>query len=202
MLDLCRDIEQHLAGGCLLHDVAIQGAADGQGLRVGQFVARDDPGAGGPVRVEALSHHHGGRTGLPVADGDVVAAHVARHDLQRALAGHVAAAPADHEAEFGLEVDLVGYGGDLDSGAGADDACRLLGEPDLVLGRGAARLADVVHVVEADREDLSWARNGGLEADLCEVQPARAAGQGVAGLGHGGVAAAQEGDHGLGQGGG
>ena len=69
-------------------------------MGLSKLVAGDDPRADRTMRVERLAQGHGLSLELPVPDAHVVHDQVAGNELAGTLAGHVAAAPADHEAEL------------------------------------------------------------------------------------------------------
>jgi len=49
------DVEDHVGGGMVLHDLAVEGGLDAQGVGVGDFVTGEDAGAEGAEAVEAFA---------------------------------------------------------------------------------------------------------------------------------------------------
>ena len=108
VLDHLRTGEDHVGGVAVLTELVVDPGADGQVLRVADLVGGHDPGPGGPVGVEALAHHHGGRPPLPVPHADVVDHGEPGHHLEGPVGGHVAAPPPDDHAQLPLVVDRGG----------------------------------------------------------------------------------------------
>ena len=75
--------EDHVAGVPVLKRLARDGGAHAEGLRVGDLVARHQPRTERAERVEALAADPLAIAELEVARGDVVAAGVAEHVVER-----------------------------------------------------------------------------------------------------------------------
>ncbi len=91
---------------------------------------------------------------LQVAARDVVRDDVARDELERVVDGDLRGAPADHDAELGLVVDLLADRGDPDLVAGRDERVRPFREQERPFGEVDALLLRVVAVVQTDADDL------------------------------------------------
>ena len=128
------NLEDQFAGVGVLQDFAVDGEADGELMRVGDFVGGDDGGADGAEGGEALAHGplRGGE--LHVAGADVVDDGVAVDVVAPSGGGDAIAAVADDEGEFGFVVGLGGVFGQDDGFAGADDGGGQLEEDDGVWG--------------------------------------------------------------------
>jgi hypothetical protein len=125
------------------------------------------------VRVEALADGHRRRLALPVAHGHVVDDRIARHDLERAGGGHVAASPPDHDTELALVVDHGRDARDVDRVPRSGDTRGLLVEEDGELGSGPAGLDDMVGVVQADGQELGGTGDRRAQAHFREGEPGR-----------------------------
>jgi hypothetical protein len=147
-----------VAGGAVLAQHLVDLAAHPQVARLELGL---DPGAQRAERVVALAPRPLPVGLLVVAGGDVVGAGVAEHDLQRPLARHVAAQPADDDGELGLVVDVRAAGRQRDRVPGPDHRGVRLEEHHRVGRRLAAHLGHVVGVVLADADHL--ARQHGRE---------------------------------------
>src|SRR5687768_640908 len=69
------DVEDHVAGGVVLHDLVVEEGPDAQGIGIGDFVLGDDPGAEGAEAVEGFAAGELAAAevlvALPVPGGDV-----------------------------------------------------------------------------------------------------------------------------------
>ena len=83
------------------------------------------------------------------------------------------AAATDHERELALVVDDRGRLRNVNRGARADRARRLLVEPQLEGRRVHPRLRDVLGVVEPDGEELRRTQHGRLQGRRAECETGR-----------------------------
>ncbi len=159
-----------------LAQLAVDVQAHLQRQRVGHLVVGDEPGANRAGGVEGLAHRHRRRAKLPVTQREVVADHVAGDDLARIGRGDVAAALADHHAEFDFVVELVADARQMHFAVGRADARHLLVEPDLDVGHsdaGRLGLGHMLGVVHADGHELLRVRHGGQQLHLGQCDARR-----------------------------
>src|SRR5262249_6267935 len=150
-----RDAEEHLRGRRVLHHLAVHPSAKRERLRVGDLLRSHDDGTYRAKRVEALAARPLTLRELNVPRGDVVADRVAEHVVERRVGGNGTHAPPDDDPELDLPVDLAReLGVDDDRLTRADDAGGKLREDERLRWSRQVRLADVVEVVEPDRDDL------------------------------------------------
>ena len=134
-------------------------------LRIGDLVGGDDPRPHRRERVERLAAGPLRVAELQVAGGDVVAARVPEHVVERVAPRRRGARSADHRDELGFVVERVRDRREHDVDPGADDRVRPLGEQ-LRLGRHrGAGLGRVLGVVAPDAHDLARARDRRDERD-------------------------------------
>src|SRR6185437_5641218 len=112
-------VADHLRGAAGLLELVVDRAGQRE---VGRVDLGFDPRAERAEGVEALRPPPLPFGPLQVAGGHVVGAGVAEHYIFHAFAGNLAAQPADHDREFGLEVDLFGDLRVRDGLVRADDA--------------------------------------------------------------------------------
>ena len=98
--------EDHVAGVPVLERLARHGGAHAEGLWVGDLVARHQPRTERAERVEALAADPLAIAELEVARGDVVAAGVAEHVVERGCLGDLARPAPDDDSQLRLVVDL------------------------------------------------------------------------------------------------
>ena len=168
MLDLGEAVVDQVTGVRVLPELAVHPRAQLERVRVADFLRRHQPRAHRTVRVERLPHRHGGRPELPVAHADVVHHEIAGDHLVRPVAGHVAAAPTDHERELALVVEQRRDARQVNRVERAGDARRLLVEEHRDGGRLEPRLLHVVGVVETDGEELRRTEDRRAQPDVNE----------------------------------
>jgi hypothetical protein len=124
-------------------------------LRIGDLVGRDDERAERAERIEALATDPLAVPELDVPGGHVVGHRVAEHVIEGLLDRYPRGSTADHGRELDLPVDAVGNCAvNQDRLAVANDARAELREHQRPCGTGQTGLADVVEVVQTDRDDL------------------------------------------------
>src|SRR5215475_2575048 len=167
------DVEYHVVGRVVLHDLAVESRRELQTLWIGDDVGRHQPRPERPGGGKVLARGH--RVLLEIAHAAVEKAGIARHDRERAGARHVPAALADDDGELALEVEI-------DRGARPHDAAALRDQRVVQArehaGHGrqlAADLARMAGVVQADTEDLVGIGNDRLKLDLVELEVGRGA---------------------------
>ena len=159
------DAEDHRLGRAVLVAVAVDFEPHLEVLRVGDFVAGDQPGADRAEGVGRLALGPlAAALGLEVALAEVVDDAIAGDMVEGVLLVDVAGFLADDDAELDFPVGLEGVLGQDDIVVGADDGAGRLHEQDrLVRDRGAG-FGGVVGVVEADADELADIADAGADA--------------------------------------
>src|SRR5882762_11713004 len=121
-----------------------------------ELVGRYDPRTNGSVRIERLPDGECRRVELPVACRDIVGHKVPKYVLRRIFLRDTLGVTANHGAQLDLVIQFFGDPR-VDVVVRADNARRLLIEPQLVLGGWNTDLCGLLHVlfvVQADGEIL------------------------------------------------
>src|SRR5665809_35210 len=96
VVDEVGDAEQHLLGGRILAELAVDPGFQSEALRVRDLVRGRDPGADGAEGVEALRAVELTVRPLPVPGRDVVPNRVTEHRVERVLLAHTACHPVSY----------------------------------------------------------------------------------------------------------
>src|SRR5690606_793272 len=110
VFDQRRHVETELRHALALHHVTVQSRREPEARRVVLLVGSDEPRAERAARAEILARRPLRPVALEIANAAVVEAAVPRDVLERALARHAARAPADHDRELPLVVELNRFG--------------------------------------------------------------------------------------------
>src|SRR5438874_79134 len=132
---------------------------------------------------------------LPVADREIVAVAEAGNVRHRIGGSDVAAALADHEAQFAFPIERLADFRQMHRRAGTRDARRHLREDDGAFRDLGVRLRRVVAVVQSDREHLSRMPHRRFESDIGQGYSRLLAGRAGAGAIHYLIAGFEERDH-------
>ena len=115
------NVEQHRRGAAVLQPPAVDVQADGDAVRVGQFVGSDEPRPERRRGGQVLAANEVAAVLLDeAAAADVVVQRVAGDTAHRLGAAHAQRAPADHDRQFSFIADVADIGRDQDRLAGAD----------------------------------------------------------------------------------
>src|SRR4029450_7747145 len=160
-----RHREDHVGGARVLEPLAAHLAGDLEVVRIAKRIQRGNGRSDRPEAVERLAERELWR---PVAElqltlGDVLTGAVPGHHVERALRGDALHAPADHDHQLRLVIDVPRR--DRDVGAGAREAVRELREHHRCLRDLEAGLLGVRAVVEPDRQHLCRTGDGWTEAN-------------------------------------
>ena len=155
------DREVHLRRVRVLEGLALDEAADGQPLRVGDLVGGHEDRAHRAERVERLAADPLPIAELEVPCRDVVETGVSKDMLEGAVRRDPARGPTDDDRELGLVIDLVReHRVPADLRAGANDRARPFGEDQRRGRRVDAFLDGMFSVVAPDGHHLAGSRDG------------------------------------------
>src|SRR5216683_5702438 len=191
-LDAGEAVENEMLRVRMLPLLAVDPRMQFERMRVRNLVRRYDPRPDRPVRIERLAERHRLRAPLPIARADVVYDRVSRDHLARLVARHMAASLSDHESHLALVIERLRVARRMNRVVRSVDTTRLLVEEDRKVRLVAARLRDMVGVIQSDRQKLGRPHNRRFELDLLERDPVAALTRRLARALHSGVALAEE----------
>ena len=169
-LDKGWDIENHVVGVPVLHDLAVEDGADGKVVGVRDLVGGDKNRAqwaeGGkgfataPLAAPAVT--------LPVASADIVGAGVAQHMIEGIFFADIVAGFSDHHGQFAFVVDgiTIQLAWQDDRVARVLQGARILEEQHRIFGDSLFAFLGVLAVIEADAEDIAGLERGEEFFDL------------------------------------
>jgi len=153
-----RDIEDHVAGGPILHAFAVEDRGNLEGIRIRDVFRSDEAGTERRKGIEELATAPlaAAEFDLVIAGGNIIGTGVAEHVVERIFTADVFAGFADHDREFAFVVHFVAgeMCRDLDGIIRILRGIDALDEKDGTLGNFGSGFGGVFGVVQADAEDL------------------------------------------------
>src|SRR4029077_5750364 len=177
VFDLARNIEDHLADGCVLNHLAVEAGLQPQWCEIACFVRCHHPGPESAGLRKILAGRELMRVPLKIAKAALVVTGVSCDVVPGILAGDVAAWLADDDGEFALEIEIF-------RDTRPDDVAKM---PGLAVGEaaehggicdfGAAGFHAVRFIIEANAEDLVRIGYHWQPGDVCEAMSRGVAGR-------------------------
>jgi hypothetical protein len=166
-LDEFGDAKDHFGGVGVLQSGAVDARADGEGVRIRDFVASSEVG---PDRTESVARFSADPLlvgELPGPGGNVVEGHIAEDVVQCIGSTDGFAFAPDNDGEFRLVIDLRVGMWDDDGVVGAADAGGKFGEDDGSGGQSLGTgLEGMVAIIEAHGDDFSGSGDGSAKSNL------------------------------------
>lgn len=149
--------KDHIGGITILDAIAVEEAADAQGVGIGKFVEGEECGAEGAKGIKALAPAEltAAPFFLPIAGTDIVGGGVAKDGGGGLAGGNVATGLAEDDGQFGFVINLVAMEGarEEDGFIGILEAARHLDKKDGTLRENTLHFEGVGAVVLGDSDD-------------------------------------------------